>query len=103
MATKTPKVLSLRGFLAFQILHELKRKRLCGDELAENIGKKKGSKLTPGTIYPTLKYLRKKKLLTRKKYGRKKIYDLTEKGVEEYKVFKRAFIKIFKDIYNKKI
>tara|TARA_Y100000310_G_C20283333_1_gene623623 strand:- start:221 stop:532 length:312 start_codon:yes stop_codon:yes gene_type:complete len=103
MTTKEPQVLSLRGFLAFQILHELKKQRLCGDDLAEIIGKKKGSKLTPGTIYPTLKFLRKKRLLSRKKEGRKKMYSLTDKGVEEYKLFKKAFVKIFKGIYNKKI
>ena len=100
---KKPQVLSMKGFLAFQILHELKKETLCGDDLAECIGKKKGSKLTPGTIYPTLKYLRKYKLLSRKKDGRKKFYTLTAKGKEEYKLVKRDFIKIFKEIYNKKI
>ena len=100
---KSPQVLSLKGFLAFQILHELKKLSQCGDELAEKIGGKKGSKLTPGTIYPTLKFLRKHKLVTRKKQGRKKNYTLTEKGKEEYKIFKKNFIKIFKEIYAKKI
>jgi len=103
MAGKKPQVLSLKGFLAFQILHELKKLSLCGDDLAEIIGGKKGSKLTPGTIYPTLKFLRKKRLISRKKEGRKKNYTLTDKGKEEYKVFKKQFIKIFKDIYSKKI
>jgi len=103
MAIKLPQILSLKGFLAFQILHELKKKSLCGDELAESIGGKKGSKLTPGTIYPTMKYLRKHKLVKRKKDGRKKMYTLTDKGISEYKVFKKNFVKIFKEIYNKKI
>ena len=98
MATKPPQVLTMKGFLAFQILHELKKHSLCGDELARNIGGKKGSKLTPGTIYPSLKYLRKHKLVTRKRSGRKKNYNLTDKGKEEYKIFRRNFIRIFKEI-----
>jgi len=96
---KQPKYLSLKGFLSFQILHELKRKPVCGDDLAQVIGKKKGSKLTPGTIYPALKFLRKKKLIKLKKAGRKKNYVLTDIGKEEYSIFKRNFKKIFKEIF----
>jgi DNA-binding PadR family transcriptional regulator len=98
---KQPQYLSLKGFLAFQILHELRGKKLCGDELAQIIGKKKGSKLTPGTIYPALKFLRRKKLIKHKKIGRKKIYNLTENGEEEYEIFKKNFKKIFNQIFKK--
>lgn len=94
------RTIDLRGFLSFQILYELGRKRLCGDELAETIGRKKSSKLTPGTIYPALKNLRRNKLVTFKQEGRKKIYTLTPQGKKEYsnskKLFKRAFIGILK-------
>ena len=96
-----PQHLSLKGFLAFQILHELRGKRLCGDELATIIGNKKGSKLTPGTIYPALKFLRKKKLICHKKSGRKKIYNMTEIGEKEYQAFKKNFTQIFKEIFSK--
>lgn len=98
---KQPEHLSLRGFLMFQILHELRKKRLCGDELAQIIGKKKGSKLTPGTIYPALKFLRRKKLVSRKKNGRKKNYNLTEKGEKEYEIFRKNFLKLFKNVFKK--
>ncbi len=93
--------LHLKGFLAFQILHELREKKLCGDDLAQVIGLKKGSKLTPGTIYPALKYLRKKKLIQHKKIGRKKLYNLTENGQKEYEIFKKNFMKVFKEILKK--
>lgn len=92
------RVIDLKGFLSFQILHEIRRKRLCGDELAEIIGKKKSSKLTPGTIYPALKNLRRNKLVTHRQYGRKKLYTLTLKGKKEYAVAKKLFKKTFKDI-----
>lgn len=95
---KYPKCVDFRGFLTFQILHELKKKKLCGDELAENIGKKKGFKLTPGTIYPALKKLRRNKLVVYKRYGRKKIYFLTNKGRAEYNLSRKLFREIFSNV-----
>ncbi len=88
-------MLELKGFLSFLILHELKLKSLCGEDLAKKIGKRKGNMLTPGTIYPALKKLRKKKLVTYKRFGRKKIYSLTDLGNKEltkqYKLFSQYF------------
>ncbi|MBU2589177.1 MAG: winged helix-turn-helix domain-containing protein [Nanoarchaeota archaeon] len=92
-----PKYVNIKGFLTLKMLHELKKKRLCGDELAEIIGRKLSTKLTPGTIYPALKFLRKKKLVTYKRSGRKKNYELTEEGLKEYKRFQKAFKTIFKE------
>jgi DNA-binding PadR family transcriptional regulator len=76
-------LLNLKGFLTFLILHELHSTPLCGDELAKKIGKRRGSPLTPGTIYPTLKRLKKLKLMTYKRAGRKKNYMLTGLGKSE--------------------
>ncbi len=98
MKEKRPKVISMKGFLTFQILHELYQRKLCGDDLASIIGEKKGSKLTPGTIYPALKVLRKNKLVKHRKFGRKKIYTITEEGVEEYKIVHENFTRIFKPV-----
>src|SRR4030065_2711296 len=70
--------LELKGFLSFLILHELSLKNLCGDELSSKIGERKNRSLTPGTIYPALKRLRRKKLLVYRRRGRKKVYFLTE-------------------------
>lgn len=93
-----PQYIDMRGFLSFLILHELKKRGMCGDELAFCIGQKKGAKLTPGTIYPTLKNLRKRGFISFKKRGRKKIYFLTETGNIEYKLGRKAFKKMFSDI-----
>ncbi len=88
-------LIEFKGFLSFFILHELSKKSLCGDDLALMIGKRKADKLTPGTIYPTLKKLRKLKLIKFKRYGRKKMYFLTDEGRSElsrmYSVLKRYF------------
>ncbi|RJQ16966.1 PadR family transcriptional regulator [Candidatus Woesearchaeota archaeon] len=77
--------IEIKGFLSFFILHELSKKPFSGDELARSIGMRKGEVLTPGTIYPTLKRLRKQKLVTWKKDGRKKHYSLTALGKKELK------------------
>lgn len=95
---KLPKYIDLKGFLSFQIMYHINKKKLCGDDLALIIGGKRGVKLTPGTIYPALKYLREKKLIIYKQHGRKKIYKLTKKGLRELKITKRLFKRIIKDI-----
>ena len=78
-----PLKIEFKGFLSFLILHELNQNGLAGDELAQKIGQRKGSSLTPGTIYPTLKKLRRLKLIKYKRYGRRKVYGLTEEGTKE--------------------
>jgi DNA-binding PadR family transcriptional regulator len=75
--------LNLKGFLSFLLLHELNLNPLCGDELSKKIGKRKGTPLTPGTIYPALKRLRRGKLIAFKRFGRKKTYSLTDTGKKE--------------------
>lgn len=90
-----PPHVASKGFLMLQIMHEISKKRLCGDELAAFIGSKRGSKLTPGTIYPALKFLRRRKLVRQKKSGRKKLYELTAEGKEEYRLVRRLFLRMF--------
>jgi len=95
---KLPKFIEFKGFLTLNILHLIKKNKVCGDDIAEIIGSKKGNKLTPGTIYPALKYLRQNKLIVYKQNGRKKIYSLTKRGDKEYKITKRIFKKMFKEM-----
>jgi DNA-binding PadR family transcriptional regulator len=90
---QTSKYIDLRGLLSYQILHEIGRKPRFGDELANIIGNRKGSKLTPGTIYPALKRLRENKLIIATKIGRRVVYKLTAKGKKEYKTA-RKYVRI---------
>ena len=98
---KVPRHLGTKGFLGFLILHELNKKSLYGDKLAEFIGERKGSKLTPGTIYPALKYLREKGLIRMKQNGRRKYYLLTKKGKNELIITYRLFGNIFRGLKGK--
>lgn len=93
--------IEFKGLLSFLILHEINKRRLCGDELAVLIGERKGSKLTAGTIYPALKRLRKMKLISYSRKGRKKYYLLTDKGKKEVKKLYNLFGRYFKGLRSK--
>lgn len=89
----------LRLPLQFLILWELQTKQT-GTMLAQAIGARRGEQiLTPGTIYPTLKELHKKRLIKYRSKGREKHYVLSKKGEDElakqHKQYKRAFKDIF--------
>jgi PadR family transcriptional regulator PadR len=96
-----PECCDMRGMLSFLILWLLTKKPMYGQEVAEEIGKRKGAKPNPGTIYPALKDLQKRKLISPKKIGRMTTYHLTEKGRKgiqkacEY--FCRAYGEIFQE------
>jgi len=98
---KLPRVIRLKNLLKFQILYYLSKKNLCGDELADLISVNK-RKLTPGTIYPALKFLKEKKLIKYKQKGRKKNYYLTKKGKEEYRLVRNLFNRMFKNYIKRK-
>jgi len=72
-----------------------------GQEVAEEIGKRRGSRPNPGTIYPALKELEKRGLVKSNTIGRKTTYHLTEKGRKGMqnacKYFCKAFGEIFKE------
>ena len=96
-----PKFIELRGFLSFFILHELNNTPLSGDELARVIGERKSNTLTPGTIYPALKRLRRQKLISYRRIGRKKVYSLTDLGKRELKALYLIFGEFFSGLKTK--
>jgi DNA-binding PadR family transcriptional regulator len=87
--------IEFKGLLSFLILHELSAKMLAGEDLAKKIGKRKGSTLTPGTIYPALKKLKNNKLVKFVKKGRRKEYYLTDNGKKDLEVSYELFSKYF--------
>lgn len=88
----------MRGLLTFQILWELDKEELNGQQIAEKIAKRRGIKPTPGTIYPALKELKKEKLIKGRKEGRQVVYHLTEKGEKGLAAASRYFLQAFGDI-----
>jgi DNA-binding PadR family transcriptional regulator len=90
-----PKHIEMKGFLSLFILHELDGNSLSGDELARIVGGRKNTTLTPGTIYPALKRLRRQKLVQYRRNGRKKMYFLTIQGKSELKALYFVFNEFF--------
>ena len=84
-----------KGFLSFLILWLVSRKSMTGAEIASELEKRKGKKPSPGTIYPVLKNMKEKELLS---IDEKKSYTLTEKGKKSLEAHLDAFIKTFHDI-----
>ncbi len=89
----------MRGMLSFLILFLLSKKPMHGQELAEEIGKRKGEKPSPGTIYPALKALREAGLIKEKRSGKIKIYELTKDGKLGLEEAKRQFCRTFTDVF----
>ncbi len=89
----------MRGMLSFLILFLLSKKRMNGQEITEELEKRKGCKPSPGTVYPALKKLHEAELIKEEKDQNKIFYKLTQKGEHELKISKIQFCKIFSDIF----
>ena len=99
---KDSSICDTRGFLSFLILWLLHKKPMSGVELAKELEKRKGCKPNPGTIYPALKgLLRKKAIIISSKGGKEKTYSLTALGKEELDFAKNNFCKTFYDVLAK--
>ncbi|MDD5163184.1 MAG: PadR family transcriptional regulator [Candidatus ainarchaeum sp.] len=85
----------MRGFLSYLILWCLSKESLSGTGLARELEKRKGSKPSPGTIYPALKELLEKGLVSR---DTSKNYSLTKKGEKELKTACGFFCRAFYDM-----
>ena len=89
----------LKGQLSFLILHLLSQKQLSGKGLVDEIAKRKGNRLSPGTIYPSLELLRGKGYVQiARKIEKEKIYDLTADGKIALTESKILFQKMFYDV-----
>ena len=89
----------MRGFLSFIVLRLISKKSMSGEDIREEIKKRKGSKPSPGTIYPVLKALSENGFIQEvKDGGKEKKYKLTKKGQKELKVATRKFCMIFYDM-----
>ncbi len=101
MADETHGVCDMRGFLSFLILWIVRNQSMTGSEIADEIEKRKGCKPNPGTIYPALKELVRKKAIKLHVEGNKKTYSLTSTGREELNGAVNSFCKTFYDVVRK--
>jgi DNA-binding PadR family transcriptional regulator len=85
----------MKGFLSFLILWLVSKKDMTGAELALELERRKGHKPSPGTIYPVLRDLKDKGLLS---VDAEKRYSLTRKGKKELDAHLQTFFSTFCDI-----
>ncbi len=96
---ETPECCDMRGMLSFYILWLLSKRPMNGQEISEELGRRRGTKPTPGTIYPALKELRIKGMVGMERKGRTTIYTLSEEGREELDRACRYFCSAFGEIF----
>jgi len=92
----------MRGMLGFLILFLLSKKPMHGQEIADEIARRKGEKRpSPGTIYPALKNLREMGFISSEdgKEGKTITYTLTERGENALRISKRRFIRTFLGVF----
>ena len=92
------KCCDMRGLLGFLILFLLSKKSMHGQDIANEIAKRKGEKPSPGTIYPALKSLKESGFLDEQKEGKMIIYNLTGKGKKALEIAKKKFSRTFSGI-----
>jgi DNA-binding PadR family transcriptional regulator len=85
--------------LSFTILWLLSKRPMYGQELATEIGNRRGDKPNPGTIYPALKDLASRGMIEAHLEGRNNVYELTDRGriglSRSLEYFRKAFGEIF--------
>jgi PadR family transcriptional regulator, regulatory protein PadR len=84
----------MKGFLSFLILWLLSKENMNGASIASEMERRRGTKPSPGTLYPALKDLKEKGFITS---DEKKEYSLTAKGRKELDAGLNTFCTIFSD------
>src|SRR3989344_6638517 len=89
----------MRCFLSFIVLRLIAKKPMSGEEIRKEIMKRKGSKPSPGTIYPVLKFLSEGGFINEIKSSSKmKKYKVTTSGRKELRLAPKKFCEIFYDM-----
>ncbi len=89
----------MRGMLSFLVLFILSKKPMHGQQIADEIGRRKGCRPSPGTIYPALKGLKESGLVDEKKKGKTIVYHLTDDGKATLKRAKEKFCHTFVGVF----
>ena len=79
----------MKGYLTYLILWNLRKKNMNGAEITREFEKRRGTKPSPGTIYPALKELKNNGLIT---VDDNKTYSLTSYGEKELKSGMQIFL-----------
>src|SRR3989338_7011482 len=90
------------GMLQMQVLWLLSRKSNHGYDMMKDLNNLKRTKVTQGTLYPTIQRLEEIELVKRQEMERRIIYHLTPLGrqvmADACRDFSRTFFGIFNDL-----
>lgn len=89
------KCCEMKGYLTYLILWIIGKNSMNGAQIGRELEKRRGTKPSPGTIYPALKELKKKGLI---EIDENKNYSLTPEGKKELKTSCKFFCNIFYDM-----
>ena len=85
----------MKGYLTYLILWIIGKETINGAGISRELEKRRGTKPSPGTIYPALKELKNKGLID---VDDNKSYSLTQNGEKELESACKYFCKIFYDV-----
>jgi DNA-binding PadR family transcriptional regulator len=91
---EAPECCDMKGFLSFLVLWIISREDVRGCEIITELERRRGSRPSPGTVYPVLKELKEKGLI---EADESKVYTLSEKGKEELNSALHHFSSVFYD------
>jgi len=93
------KCCDMKGYLTFIVLKMISSGAMSGENIRQEIEKRKGHKPSPGTIYPVLKSLSENQLIEEvESGGKEKKYRLTLDGKRELRLAIKHFIATFCDM-----
>jgi DNA-binding PadR family transcriptional regulator len=93
------KCCDMKGFLSFIVLRLIKQKPMSGEEIRQELQKRKGHKPSPGTIYPVLKVLSHNGWISVvDDKAKEKKYRITTAGKKECEEATKRFVALFCDI-----
>ncbi|MBI5391193.1 PadR family transcriptional regulator [Candidatus Woesearchaeota archaeon] len=93
------KCCEMKGFLTFLVLRLMKDGAKSGEDIRQEIKRRKGTKPSPGTIYPVLKHVHENGWIKElKDAGKEKKYEITDKGKKELDAATKKFVALFCDL-----
>ncbi len=98
MSMKRDSCCDMRGMLSFLILFMLNKKPMHGQQITDELAKRKGTRPSPGTVYPALKALKEAGFLKETKHGKNIVYSLTPDGKKALHTAKEQFCRTFMDV-----
>ena len=86
----------MKGFLSFLVLRFISQREMSGEDIRKELEKRKGTRPSPGTIYPVLKHLHEMKLIeVVDPKSKEKKYHITAAGKKEAKESTKRFVSLF--------